>query len=56
MNDETLAGKVSVTSQTVRNWKSGHHGMRAAQLPLVAEALECSVDYLLGLTDEVAVA
>ena len=46
MDQTALARAMDVQPQHVTNWKT--RGIPAAQLPIAAKVLGCSVDYLLG--------
>ena len=50
MSQEVLAHKVGVTLATYQNWKNGTR-MSAEKLREIAKALNCSMDYLAGLTE-----
>ncbi len=43
-----LAGKVGVSVATVSRWESGEDLPAAGRLPLLAGALDCSIDELFG--------
>lgn len=46
-----IDGKVGLTNRSVSVWESGR-GLDIAWLPELAEALDCTVTYLLGQTDD----
>ena len=43
-----LAGKLGVSVPTVSRWESGEDSPAAPRLPLLADALGCSIDQLYG--------
>ena len=51
MSLEELAHMVGVTKQSYLNWKNGAK-VPAMKLAEIAKVLNCSTDYLLGLTDQ----
>lgn len=42
----------SVTSEAIRQWRSGYVRPDMSKLPAIARALSCTTDYLLGLEDQ----
>ena len=48
-----LAAAIGVSGQTVCNWETGARIPRAEMLRALCEELNCTSDYLLGLSDEV---
>src|ERR1700746_211613 len=51
MTSATLAEKIGVDEETVRNWRKGRAHPRLAQLPLIAEVLQMGGDPSLGGAD-----
>lgn len=51
MSLEELAHMVGVTKQSYLNWKNGAK-VPAVKLAEIAKVLNCSTDYLLGLTEQ----
>ena len=52
MSQEQLGGFVGVTKQTVSGWERGRRVPDADNIVALCKALDCSADYLLGLSDE----
>lgn len=52
LNQETLGGMVGVSKQTVSNWEHDYRTPDADNIANLCRALDCSADYLLGLSDE----
>ena len=52
MKQQDLADKVGVSLMTVLRWEKGVRTPNASMLPKLAEALNTSVEYLMGLTDD----
>lgn len=48
MTRETLAEAVSVSAFTIRNWEQGQREPDIAHLIALADALDCTVDALVG--------
>jgi len=53
LNQEQLGSFVGVTKQTVSGWERGRRVPNADDLVNLCKALDCSADYLLGLSDEI---
>lgn len=53
MRQADLAEAIGTSMQTVSNWETGNRVPRADVLQDLCKALDCSSDYLLGLTDTV---
>lgn len=51
-NQPELAKIMKVSKQTVSNWENGNRTPDADTLSDLADLFNCSVDYLLGRTDE----
>lgn len=49
-----LASAIGVSDQTISNWEVGLRSPRADLLRRLCLELECSADFLLGLSDEFA--
>lgn len=52
INQPELAEIMNVSKQTVSNWENGNRIPDANTLKCLADFYDCSVDYLLGRTDE----
>ena len=48
-----LGAEIGVSDQTISNWETGLRTPRADHLRQICGILDCSADYLLGLTDEI---
>ena len=46
MSQEELAMKLNVSQQAITKWENGDANPRADKLPLLAQALGCSIDAL----------
>lgn len=51
MNQEQLGGRVGVTKQTISGWENDRRVPDADAIVALCKALDCSADYLLGLSD-----
>ncbi|NEZ46119.1 helix-turn-helix domain-containing protein [Clostridium niameyense] len=51
INQPELAKALNVSKQTVSNWENGKRTPDADTLTKIADFFNCSVDYLLGITD-----
>lgn len=51
-NQPELANKMNVSKQTVSNWENGNRTPDIETLSSLADLFSCSIDYLLGRTDE----
>ena len=51
-SQDELADKLGVSPATVRQWESGATKPSAANLLAMSDMFGCSVDYLLGRTEE----
>ena len=47
-----LSEATGISSGNISDWKSGRSMPSAATLVILADYLDCSVDYLLGRTDD----
>jgi len=47
-----LADLVNVSSQVISNWERGYSDLSSDDVARLADALECSTEYLLGKTDD----
>ena len=47
-----LAKELGISSGAVTRWKNAEHPPSGKTLMLLADKLDCSVDYLLGRTDD----
>lgn len=54
MSRETLAGKVDLTSATIYRWEQGKTDPPFRYVVQLAAALGVSIDYLAGLSEDVA--
>ena len=43
LSQEELATKLNVSQQSVAKWESGNNMPRADKLPLIADALQCTI-------------
>ena len=50
-NQDQLAEAVGVHKQTISRWESGKRAPNGEEVRLIAETLNCSADFILGLTD-----
>ena len=53
MNQEQLGSCVGVTKQTVSGWERERRTPSADDIVKLCKALDCSADYLLGLSSEI---
>ena len=51
MTERTLAEKTGVSDKSISNYTNRKNTMKADALAAIADGLECSTDWLLGLTD-----
>lgn len=52
MTQQDLAKSIGVTTNTVSNWEIGRFEPTSSRLKQLSEVFGCSVDYLLGSSDE----
>lgn len=52
LSQDELAEKLGVSSASIRQWESGATRPSASNLLAMSDMFQCSVDYLLGRTDE----
>lgn len=52
LNQDQLGGMVGVSKQTISGWEHDTSKPNANYLRELCVALDCSADYLLGLTDD----
>lgn len=50
-NANTVSSETGISNGNISDWKSGRSMPSAPKLVLLAQCLNCSVDYLLGITD-----
>lgn len=50
-NQDQLAEAVGVHKQTISRWESGKRASNGEEVRLIVETLNCSADFILGLTD-----
>ena len=51
MTERTLAEKTGVSDKSISNYINRKNTMKADALAAIADGLECSSDWMLGLTD-----
>lgn len=51
MSQEDLAGKIGTSQRQLSKYENGHDDPSAERLRALAEALETTTDWLIGLTD-----
>lgn len=51
VSKKALSDEIGTSIDTINNWKNGNSTPTAIKLSLIADYLDCSVDYLLGRTD-----
>lgn len=54
MRQVDLAKSIGVNDQTISNWETGLRTPKADLLRELCEKLDCSADYILGLSDSVS--
>ncbi|MBM7585801.1 transcriptional regulator with XRE-family HTH domain [Bacillus pakistanensis] len=52
LRQEDLAKKVNVSSQVISNWERGYTEPSQSDVAKLADALDCSTDFLHGRTDD----
>lgn len=52
MTQEQLGGMVGVSKQTISNWEHDYRSPNADNIIALCRAMECTADYLLGLTND----
>lgn len=52
LKQEQLGDLVGVTKQTISGWENGRRAPDADNLIKLCQVLNCSADYLLGLSDD----
>lgn len=52
MTEQTLAKKTGVSDRSISNYITRKNTMKADALAAIAEALECSSDWMLGLANK----
>lgn len=52
MSQEALGESVGVSKQTISGWETGWRTPDGEKLSLLCVILDCSADYLLGLSDD----
>ena len=53
MKQVELGAAIGVSDQTISNWEVGLRTPRADYVRRMCEVLDCSADYLLGLSDQI---
>ena len=51
LNAKKLSEATGISTGNISDWKSGRSLPSATKLDVIADYLDCSVDYLLGRTD-----
>ncbi len=51
INSKKLSDATGISTGNISDWKSGRSMPTASKLIILADYLDCSVDYLLGRTD-----
>lgn len=51
LTQDQLGGAVGVTKQTVSGWEHGKRTPDSDMLAKICRALDCSADYIIGLSD-----
>lgn len=51
LTQKQLADKINVSSQVISNWERGYTEIGQEDLRELANALDCSTDYLLGISN-----
>lgn len=51
LTQEQLGGMVGVTKQTVSGWEHGKRTPDSDMLAKICRAIDCSADYIIGLSD-----
>lgn len=52
MTEQTLAKKTGISDRSISNYITKKNTMKADTLAVIAEALECSTDWMLGRKEE----
>lgn len=52
LNAKKLSDATGISTGNISDWKSGRSMPSAVKLDILADYLDCSVDYLLGRTDK----
>ncbi len=52
LSQETLAVKLGVSRDSVKDWESGETAIRSTMLIRMADLFDCSLDYLMARSDE----
>ena len=53
MRQVELGAAIGVSDQTISNWEVGLRSPRADYVRRMCDVLDCSADYLLGLSDQI---
>jgi len=51
INSKKLSDATGISTGNISDWKSGRSMPTASKLIILADYLDCSIDYLLGRTD-----
>ena len=51
LTQKQLADKINVSSQVISNWERGYTEIGKEDLKELAKALDCSTDYIIGISD-----
>lgn len=52
MSQQDLADELGVSRDSVKGWESGDTAIRSSMLVRMADIFSCSLDYLMGRTDD----
>lgn len=52
MSQAELGESIGVSKQTISGWETGYRSPDGEKLSLICRVLDCSADYLLGLSDD----
>lgn len=55
LSQEELAAQIGVSRELVKKWEAGTAQPRASKLLAMGDLFRCSLDYLLGRTEERAI-
>lgn len=55
LNQEQVAEAIGVHKQTLSRWESGKRAPNGEEIRLLVELLDCSADFILGLTDTLTI-
>lgn len=55
ITQKKLSEETGISTGNISDWKSGRAAPKIEALPKIADYLDCSIDYLLGRTDDMQV-